>query len=197
MKKNNYHTLNQKYSISQLRACQEYLTLIYADADLKDSMQKCVQYLLDSIDVKKAEGVFLDYLGWLVGTARGFFDTGAYFKINSPDVNTEKYIWFSQPESDFIVPTGSLEDRDFRARILAKSACNTSKCTREENINIIKNMTFADKVIIKNVAPLELDITIIGANLFVSQNLKSDIESVLGEGVGIRTLKVESVNGNN
>lgn len=197
MKKNNYHTLNQKYSISQLRACQEYLTLIYADADLKDSMQKCVQYLLDSIDVKKAEGVFLDYLGWLVGTARGFFDTGAYFKINSPDVNTEKYIWFSQPESDFIAPTGSLEDRDFRARILAKSACNTSKCTREENINIIKNMTFADKVIIKNVAPLELDITIIGANLFVSQNLKSDIESILGEGVGIRTLKVESVNGNN
>lgn len=197
MKKNNYHTLNQKYSISQLRACQEYLTLIYADADLKDGMQKCVQYLLDSIDVKKAEGVFLDYFGWLVGTARGFFDTGAYFKINSPDVNTEKYIWFSQPESDFIAPTGSLEDRDFRARILAKSACNTSKCTREENINIIKNMTFADKVIIKNVAPLELDITIRGANLFVSQNLKSDIESVLGEGVGIRTLKVESANGNN
>lgn len=197
MKKNDYHVLNQKYSISQLRACQEYLAMIYADADLKDSMQKGVKYLLDSIDIDKAEGVFLDYIGWLVGTARGYFDLGAYFKINSPDVNTEKYIWFSEPETDFIAPTGSLEDRDFRARIRAKSACNTSKCTREDNIEIIKNMTFANKVIIKNVAPLELDITIQGANLFISQNLKSDIESILGEGVGIRNLKVESINGNN
>lgn len=196
MKKNDYHVLNQKYSISQLRACQEYLSMIYADADLKNNMQTGIKYLLDSIDINKAEGVFLDYIGWLVGTSRGYFDIGAYFKINSADVNTEKYIWFSQPETDFIAPSGSLEDREFRARIKAKSASNTSKCTRENNIEIIKNMTFAKKVIIKNVAPMELDITIQGANLFVSQNLKSDIESVLGEGIGIRNLKVESANGN-
>lgn len=196
MKKNDYKVLNQKYSISQLRACQEYLAMIYADADLKENMQNGVKYLLDSIDIDKAEGVFLDYIGWLVGTSRGYFDTGAYFKINSPDVNTEKYIWFSQPETDFIAPTGSLEDRNFRARIKAKAGCNISKCTREDNINVIKNMTFANEVIIKNVAPLELDITIRGANLFVSQDLKSDIESVLGEGVGIRNLRVENTNGN-
>ena len=196
MKKNDYKVLNQKYSISQLRACQEYLAMIYADADLKENMQNGVKYLLDSIDIDKAEGVFLDYIGLLVGTSRKYFDTSVYFRINSSDVNTEKYIWFSQPATDFIAPAGSLEDINFRNRIKSKSASNVSKCTREDNINIIKNMTFANKVIIKNVAPLELDITIRGANLFVRQDLKSDIESVLGEGVGIRNLRVENTNGN-
>lgn len=191
MKKNDYYVLNQKYSISQFRACPEYLALIQADADLKESFQNGVKYILDSIDIDKAEGFLLDYIGWLVGTSRAFFDTSAYFKINSADVNTEKYFWFSQPSSDFVVPSGSFEDINFRARIKAKAGTNTSKCTREENIEIIKNMTFADKVIIKNVAPMELDITIKGANLFITQDLKSTIESILGQGVGIRNLTVE------
>ena len=52
-------------------------------------------------------------------------------------------------------------------------------------------MTFADKVIIHNVAPMLLDITIKGSNLFISQDLKGDIESILGRGVGIRNLVVE------
>lgn len=191
MKKNDYYVLNQRYSLSQFRACAEYLALLQADADLKDGIQKVLKYILDSIDINKAEGFLLDYIGWLVGTSRGFFDTSAYFKINSADVNTEKYIWFSQPSSDFVVPSGNFEDINFRARIKAKAGANISKCTREDNIRIIKNMTFADKVIIKNVAPLELDITIKGANLFITQDLKSDIELILGQGVGIRNLVVE------
>lgn len=191
MKNNNYQILNQKYSISQLRACKEYLALISADADLKESLQNNLQKILDSTDINKADGFLLDNIGALVGTAREYFDTSVYFKINSQDVNTEKYIWFSQPQTDFIAPSGSLEDRNFRARIRAKAGANISKCTREENINIIKNMTFAEKVIIQNIAPLLLDITIKGSNLFISQDLKRDIESILGRGVGIRNLVVE------
>lgn len=191
MKKNNYQVLNQKYSISQLRACQEYLAMIYADADLKEAFQSNIQKILDSTDINKADGFLLDNIGALLGTSRGYFDTSAYFKINSDDVNTEKYIWFSEPQTDFIAPSGSLEDRNFRARIRAKAGANISKCTREANIQIIKNMTFADKVTIKNVAPMLLDITIKGSNLFISQDLKADIESVLGRGVGIRNLVVE------
>jgi hypothetical protein len=191
MKKNNYQILNQKYSISQLRACKEYLALIGADADLKESLQNNLQKILDSTDINKADGFLLDNIGALVGTSRGYFDVSVYFKINSDDVNTEKYIWFSEPQTDFIAPSGSLEDRNFRARIRAKAGANISKCTREANINIIKNMTFAEKVIIKNVAPMLLDITIKGSNLFISQDLKGDIESILGRGVGIRNLVVE------
>lgn len=191
-----YFALNQAYSLGQFRNNPEYMALIGADAGLKDNLQKNAQYLLDSIDINLAEGVFLDYWGWLVGISRRYFDISAYFSYNRADVNTEKYIWFSEPETDFVAPSGSLEDRDFRARIKAKAGANTSKCTREENISIIKNMTFAKKVKIKNVDIMLLDVTLVGDNLFFTQDPKSDIELVLGSGVGIRNLMTENENGN-
>lgn len=190
-----YFALNQAYSLGQFRNNPEYMALIGADAGLKDNLQKNAQYLLDSIDINLAEGVFLDYWGWLVGISRRYFDISAYFSYNRADVNTEKYIWFNEPETDFVAPSGSLEDRDFRARIKAKAGANTSKCTREENISIIKNMTFARHVKIKNVDIMLLDVTLVGDNLFFTQDTKSDIELVLGSGVGIRNLRVERENG--
>jgi hypothetical protein len=195
MKKLDYFALNQAYSLSQFRNNPEYMALIKADADLKENLQANVQYLLDTINIDKAAGVFLDYWGWLVGISRRYFDISVYFSYNRADVNTEKYIWFSEPETDFVAPSGSLEDRDFRARIKAKAGANTSKCTREDNIAIIKNRTFAKKVKIKNVDIMLLDVTLVGDNLFFTQNTKSDIESVLGIGVGIRNLIVEKENG--
>lgn len=196
MKNLDYFALNQAYSLGQFRNNPEYMALIGADAGLKDNLQKNAQYLLDSIDINLAEGVFLDYWGWLVGISRRYFDISAYFSYNRADVNTEKYIWFSKPETDFVAPSGSLEDRDFRVRIKAKAGANTSKCTREDNIAIIKNMTFAKKVKIKNVDIMLLDVTLVGDNLFFTQDTKSDIELVLGSGVGIRNLMTESENGN-
>lgn len=196
MKKLDYFALNQAYSLSQFRNNPEYMALIKADADLKENLQANVQYLLDTINIDKAAGVFLDYWGWLVGISRRYFDISAYFSYNRDDVNREKYIWFSEPKSDFVAPAGNLEDIDFRARIKAKAGTNTSKCTREDNIAIIKNMTFAKKVKIKNVAIMLLDVTLVGDNLFFTRNTKSDIESVLGTGVGIRNLIVEKENGN-
>lgn len=192
MNKNDYRFLNEKYSISQLRSIPEYKALIDADADFKDEIQKGIKYVLDSIDIKKAEGFLLDNIGWLVGTSRSYFDIAQYFSYNRADMNTEKYFFFSEPNSPFVVPSGSLEDKNFRARVRAKAGANTSRCTREENIQIIKNMTFADKVIIKNVDTLTLDITIKGSNLFITDDLRSDIESVLGRGVGIRNLIAEN-----
>lgn len=196
MKNLDYSALNQAYSLGYLRCIKEYLAMIDADAELKDGIQKNVRYLLDSIDIDKAEGKFLDFRGWLIGISRQYFDIQAYFSYNREDVNTEKYIWFSEPETDFVAPNGTLEDVDYRARIKAKAGANTSRCTREENIAIIKNMTFARKVKIKNVSPMMLDITLVGDNLFFSQDTKSDIETVLGSGVGIRNLMTEKSDGN-
>lgn len=195
MKTNDYSALNQAYSLGQFRSNKEYMALINADAKIKEDLQANVQYLIDSLDINKAEGVFLDNWGLLVGILRQYFDIGAYFSYNSPDVNVEKYIWFSEPETDFVAPSGSLEDQDYRARIKAKAGANTSKCTREENIAIIKNMTFAKKVKIKNVDIMLLDVTLVGDNLFFTQDTKSDIELVLGSGVGIRNLMTEKTNG--
>lgn len=195
MKKNDYKVLNQRYSLSQFRNNDGYMALINADAELKEGIQKVIYYLLNNIEINKSEGVFLDNWGLLVGITRRFFDITQYFCYNREDVNTEKYIWFSQPQSDFVAPSGSLDDRDFRARIKAKAGANTSRCTREENIAIIKNMTFAKKVKIKNVSPSMLDITLVGDNLFYTQDTKGDIETVLGSGIGIRNLMTEKSNG--
>lgn len=196
MKNLDYSALNQAYSLGQFRSNPDYMALINSDADLKEGLQANVNYLLNSINLDKAEGVFLDNWGLLVGITRQFFDIAAYFSYNRADVNTEKYIWFSEPESDFVVPSGTLEDIDYRARVKAKVGANISKCTREENIAIIKNMTFARKVKIKNVDVMLLDVTLVGDNLFFTQDTKSDIESILGSGVGIRNLMTESTNGN-
>lgn len=57
-------------------------------------------------------------------------------------------------------------------------------------------MTFAKKVKIKNVDIMLLDVTLVGDNLFFTQDTKSDIELVLGSGVGIRNLMTENENGN-
>lgn len=189
MKTLDYNILNQKYSISDLRKCAEYLALIKADAYFKERLQKNIKYILDSLDINKAEGFLLDNIGWLVGTSREFFDVQSYFSYNRADVNVEKYIWFSEPQTDFLAPSGKLEDINFRARVQAKAGANSSKCTREDNIRILKLMTFAEKVIIKNVDTMTLDITLIGDNLFLTNNAREDIETVLGSGVGIRNLQ--------
>lgn len=189
MKQNNYNVLNQQYSISQLRAIPEYMALIGCDAQAKDDIQAGLRYVLDSLDIDKAEGFLLDYIGWLVGTGREYFDTSDYFSINRADVNTEKYIFFKNQQNNAI---GNLNDAYFRARIKAKAYANHSRATREENIRVIKNMTFAESVIIENVSPLLLDITLIGSNLFITDTIRKDIESVLGCGVGIRNLEIEN-----
>lgn len=186
MKQVNYNIEHQKYSISQLRNVPEYMALIGASAYFDDKLQGVIQKILDSIDINKAEGVLLDYIAWLVGTSRSFFDTSDYFSVNRADVNVGKYIYFENAD----VQTGSLQDVKLRQRIKAKAYANHSKCTREDNIQVIKNMTFADKVIIKNIDTMLLDIILIGSNIITTENLRGDIESVLGRGVGIRNLEV-------
>lgn len=187
MKQNDYYVEHQKYSISQFRNVIEYLALIKASANCDDKLQVIIKKLLDSIDIDYAEGFLLDYIAWLVGTSRAYFDISNYLSVNRADINTEKYIYFENAD----VQTGNLQDVSFRQRIKAKNYANHSKCTREDNINVIKNMTFADSVIIENVAPMMLDITLSGDNLLVTDTTRSDIESILGRGVGLRNLEID------
>lgn len=188
MNRQDYDVLNQKYSLGQLRNIPEYRALIGCDAKLKDDIQNALFYLLDMIDIDKCEGVWLELLANLVGVSRNFFDTSIYFKVNAEDVNVPKYIWFSQADSETNVEQGSFTDTELRKRIKSKIGANTSRCTREENIEIIKNMFFADSVKITNVSPMMLDIEITGENLSVSQTPRADIEAILGNGVGINDL---------
>lgn len=180
----------QQYSISELRNIPEYVKLCEAHAVGLNNIQDAVDYLTDMIDIDKAEGIWLDYIGWLVGINRNYGDISKFFSVNAEDINEEKYFWF---DNQTISSEGSLDDNFFRKQIKAKILFNKTRCTRNENIRIIKGMTFAEKVIIDNVEPMLLDITLYGDNVVQTTTFRTDIESVLGEGVGIRNLEVREM----
>lgn len=178
-----------EYSISQFRNIPEYVKMCEAFAVGLTTIQNSVDYLSDMIDLDKAEGIWLDYIAWLVGTNRTTYDILQYFCVNAPHLNVEKYFYFEGISS---LENGSVQDVALRKRIKAKIAYNTSKATRNENIKIIEGLVNADKVVISNVSPMLLDITLYGDNLFYPsiQGLRTTIENVLGNGVGIRNLTI-------
>ena len=177
----------QYYAVSQLRQNPDYINLCEVIGQDLNDLKKISEYILKCINIDVAEGVWLDYIGWLVGTTRVYFDIGDFFSVNSDDLNAEKYFYFP---GTTIGGETNLDDVFFRKRIYAKIGYNISKGTREENIYILKNLTFAKRVLIKRVAPLVLDITLIGNDIIQTPTFKEDIEKVLGLCVGTRTIKV-------
>lgn len=177
----------QFYAVSQLRLNPDYQNLCEVIGQDFNDLKKISEYILKSINIDEAEGIWLDYLGWLVGTTRVYFDIGDFFSVNSDDLNADKYFWFP---GTTVGGESNLDDVFFRKRIYAKIGYNISKGTREENIYILKNLTFAKKVVIKRVAPLVLDITLIGNDIIQTPTFKEDIEKVLGLCIGTRTIKV-------
>lgn len=194
---NDYYLKMQEYSISQLRLNQDYLLFCKCIGEDYNNLQKVSEYLLDMVNIDKAEGVYLDYIGWLVGTTRTYFNIARFFSVNSADLNVQKYFWFA---NQTIGQTASLSDELFRRRIYAKIGYNTTKGTREDNIYIIKNMSFADKVLINSpnsktdsTEPMCLDVTLIGDNILQTNTLLDDIENILGTGVGLVRLHLPSL----
>jgi hypothetical protein len=173
-----------EYSISQFRAIPEYVKMCEAFAVGLDSIQNGIDYLSDMIDKDKAEGVWLDYIGILVGQKRGeYVDTDQFFCVNAEDVNKPKKFYFPGISSS-LGNASTLSDELFQGQINAKIAYNISNGTREDNIRIIKPLVNADKVVIENVSPMELKITVYGKNV-ITNNIKERIESILAPGVGV------------
>ena len=177
----------QFYAVSQFRQNPDYVNLCEAIGNDFNDLKKVSQFILNCVDIDSATGVWLDYIGWLVGTTREIFSIADYFSINSADLNIEKYIWFP---SQTLGQLENLNDELFRKRIYAKIGYNISTGTREENIYILKNMTNANHAKIKRVAPMTLDVTLIGNAILQTQTLLDDINTVLGMGVGIRNLQI-------
>ena len=184
------YSLLQDNTISVLRNLPRFLTLLKIFGNRFDELQYVINYMCDNTILKKAEGVWLDYIGWLVGTKRDYSDISKFFCVNAEDVNELKYFWFGNEAEETNV---SLDDAMFRRRIYAKIGYNTSQCTRNENIYIIKNMTLADHCIIEVVEPMTLDITLYGDNILETQNMHEKIEDVLGNGVGLRYLTIKGL----
>ena len=177
----------QYYAVSQFRTNPDYKNLCEVIGKDFNDLKKISEYILKCVDIDNASGIWLDYIAWLVGTSRTYFDLGDFFSVNSDDINVEKFIWFPGSKIGGEI---TLEDDFLRKRIYAKIGYNISKGTREENIYILKNLTFAKKVQIKRVAPLVFDVTLIGNDIIQTPTLKDDIEKVLGFCVGTRTITI-------
>lgn len=173
-----------EYSISQYRVVPEYVKICEAFCVGLGTIQTSVDYLSNMIDVDKAEGVWLDYIGELVGQQRSqYIDTDQFFCVNAEDVNKPKRFYFPNI-SNTAGGVSDLSDSLFQGQIKAKIAYNISDGTRESNIKIIKQMVNADRVIIENVAPMELKISLMGENI-ITNNVKERIEQILAPGIGI------------
>ena len=177
------------YAVSQLRVNEDYKNFCEIIGKCFNDLKKVSSYLLNSKDIDTASGIWLDYIGWLVGTTREVFDISQFFSVNSPDLNVEKYIWFP---GQTVGSATNLNDDLFRRKIYAKIGYNISKGTRNENNYIIKNMTFADRIKIRRYAPMQLDIYLQGDNIIITPTFRQDIEKVLGQGVGIHELVVNN-----
>jgi len=178
----------QFYAISQLRQNPDYLEFCQLIGDDYNDLKKVSEFILKSVNIDEAEGIWLDYLAWLVGTSRQYINLNQLFCVNVSHINVPKNFYFV---SRGINVSGNINDNFLRRRIYAKIAYNNSKGTRNENNFIIKNLTNAERVIIKRVAPMLLDVTLIG-DIDISFSRRTDLEPVIGNGVGIRHINVLS-----
>lgn len=176
-------------SITSLRENDGYKKLCEAHCQGMISIQNAVDFLTNALNVDKASGVFLDYIGWLVGTTRVAFNMGDFFCVNSADINVQKYFYF--PSSTKWLQ-GQLSDVLFRQRIKAKIGYNISNGTREENLYIIKNLTNADRVVITKAVYKKLNVHLFGEDIIFSSvnSLKDDIQNIFGLTIGLNNLEI-------
>ena len=174
--------LMQQYSISQFRNIPEYVKICEAFTVGLGTIQDTVDYLSDVFNLDKTTGIWLDYVGWLVGDTRGeYIDTDKYFCVNAEDVNVSKFFYFPNSINN---SSSSLSDELFRGQIKAKIAYNVSKGTREDLIKIIKYLVNADRVIVQKQSPMILRISLYGERI-LKTNIVERVLKVLPDGVGL------------
>lgn len=187
-----YKQILEESVISQFRGKVGIDETLSAIAQQFQNLQEKAETLLQWTSVDTAEGELLDYIGFLFGITRDYFDLSQYFCLNVDDLNRSKYFFFRESNSGKIVPRGSLSDQNFRARIHAKIASKFSRHTRNDNIYVIKNMTFADNVQISKYSTMMLDINLVGnrQEMFITDKTLAEIQGVLGDGVGLHSLTI-------
>lgn len=178
----NYQTESLKYIIPYLRYNEDIKTILQAIGSRFTNLQDALYYLVSSLSIRDARGVWLDYAGAEVGAQRDEMDFGDYFCVNREHLNVPKRFYFLtsglNPESPL-----SLNDAEFIQKIFAYIGANSSCGTRNEIIDIVKTITNADSVIVTKTARCVLKIHLIGEALVLTQNTVTYIQQILGDGI--------------
>lgn len=189
MKINDYKIETLKYVLPYLRTNEDVVTILKTIGKTFNNLQEAVIYLLKSLNIKDARGVWLDYIGSEIGAQRDEMDYGNYFCVNRLHINEEKLFYFLSSGVDPQSPL-SLDDAEFIQKILAYIGANKSCGTRNELIDIIKTITNADKVIITNKARCVLSVTLHGEGMILTQNTINYIQNIVTDGVYIKEIKI-------
>ena len=171
-----------KYVIPYLRTNEDIVTVLKAIGSKFTNLQTAIVYLLDTLDIRKARGVWLDYAGAEVGAQRDEMDFGNYFCVNRLHINVEKRFYFLSSGLDPETPL-SLNDAEFIQKIFAYIGANSSCGTRNEIIQIVKTITNADSVIVEKTARCVLKIHLSGGALIMTQNTVDYIQQIIGDGI--------------
>ena len=182
MKKLDYQIEALKYIIPYFRSNEDIVCVLKAIGERFNTLQEAVIYMLDSLNIHKARGVWLDYAGAEVGASRDEVDYGSYFCVNREHINTEKRFYFLtsgiNPESPL-----SLNDAESIQKILAYIGANSSCGTRNEIINIVQTITNAQSVIVTKKARCVLGINLVGDRLILTKNTINYIQQIIGDGI--------------
>lgn len=188
-----YRQLLDEYIISQFRGKDGIKETLDAISGQYLKLQGDLQSLLNWTSVDTADGELLDYIGYLFGITRDYFDISQFICLNQDDINRSKYFFFREGGNPG--NTGNLSDKNFRARIKAKIASKFSNHTRNYNIYVIKNMTFAENVEITKPSKMMLNVNLVGDRnkMFITDKTLAEVEGVLGYGVGLNALTINGV----
>lgn len=153
-------------------------------------LQKVIEYLLHSYNIRMAKGQFLDFAGMEVDADRDEVDYDSFFCVNSPDINAEKKFYFLSSGLDpmHII---SLADNEYLSKILAKISANMTQPNIKSVIDIVKAVTNADNVFVIPDDNAGLKIIIEGEQLFLTANTVNYIKQyILGNGIYLKEVKV-------
>ncbi len=171
-----------KYVLPYLRANEDVAVVLKAIGDRFNNLQTAIVYLLDTLDIRKARGTWLDYAGAEVGAQRDEMDFGDYFCVNRLHINVAKRFYFLTSGLDPETPL-SLNDAEFIQKIFAYIGANSSCGTRNEIIDIVKTITNAQKVIVQKTGRCVLKIDLTGDSLIITQNTVNYIQQIIGDGI--------------
>lgn len=187
----NYEVQALRYCLPYLRCNKDVVTILKAIGNRFNKLQAVILYLLNSLQISKARGIWLDLIGVEVGALREDVDYGDYFCANAEHVNVEKRFWFTNSTDDPLRQI-SLSDAEFINKIYAYIASDTSSATQNEIINIVKFLTGAENVIVTKTATCVISINLIGdADVIrLTPNIVNYIRTTLASGVYLEEITI-------
>ena len=129
------------YVIPYFRGNTDVKNILLAIGEKFNEFQDVIVYLLNTLTIKNAQGIWLDDIGKEVGTTRDEVDFGNYFCVNMPHVNVEKI--FSPMYSERCISLGSHTENYVNFCCSCQNFYNLNFCGKFLTFKKLRPVTFA------------------------------------------------------